>query len=136
MRSALVLLAFVLAVPASGQSSRGTTSERVVFAPGSYGSTVLHEIGSGQTHRFLVNVRRGQTLRVNLESGGSQNVRLQVYAPGRTITARNAASSADGERFDLEYWTGQLSRSGDDQVVVYPAPGVSHSTYTLSIAAG
>lgn len=130
----LVLLLVEVSVPAHAQSASRMTTERVRFARG--GSSVVLRGGTidGNSRRYLVNVRSGQRLAVGIENGDAPGwAVLQVYAPGRPIQARYTAPSSDGSRYDLYEWDGQLSRSGDYQIVVYPGNPDADANYELTI---
>lgn len=127
---ALLLLAAGLASAAEAQSTRGMRTERVRFARGASGAVIDGSLGAARAVRYLVGVRAGQTLLVETEG----EVWVQVYAPGRTIADRYAAPSDDGERLDLTYWRGRVSRSGDYQVVVFTRPGLAGADYRLTLS--
>ena len=121
MRSSIVLGFLALSVTAQAQGTRGMTTERVRFEPGASGATLTRSTDGRRLQRYTVDVRGGQRMTVQVDSfGGAGWVTFEVYAPGRPAGDRYAAPSSDGARADLQYWTGQLSRSGRYQVVVRP----------------
>ena len=124
----LVLLVALVAPSVAAQSTRGMRTERVRFARGASGAVLDGSVAASRAVRYLVGVRAGQTLLVEAEG----EVWVQVYAPGRTIADRYAAPSDDGERLDLTYWRGRVSRSGDYQVVVYPRPDLGGADYRVT----
>lgn len=132
---ALALFAALALVPlsAQAQSAQNMSTQRVSLAPGTFSSEVYGSVLRGQTHRYLFNVRAGQTLFANIADATGAGVYVQVYAPGRAITARYALMREDGQRYDLDYWAGRVSRSGDYQIVVW-TPG-NAADYAIVIGA-
>jgi hypothetical protein len=132
-----LLAVLTAAVPSvHAQSTQRMATERVRFARGESSATYARTVDAGRSVRYLVSVRAGQTMTVDLQNYGEDGgAYVQVYAPGRSIIDRNAAPSSDGARQDLVTWTGRLSRAGDYQIVVYPAPGARSAVYELTVAA-
>ena len=127
----LLLLALLVAFvtpSVAAQNTRGMRTERVQFERRALGTVLDGSLNAGRAVRYLVGVRAGQTMLIATEG----DAWVQVYAPGRTIADRYAAPSEDGERLDLTYWRGRISRHGDYQVVVYPRSSARGADYRIT----
>lgn len=107
------------AMPAAG----GSGETRVQFAAGTSGAELRGTLAPGETHRYLLNARDGQTLytRVAPDAGP---ISYQIFNPDRTFLLDQIGS-------DREY-RGQLWQSGDHVIEVINRTG-SPSGYSVII---
>jgi uncharacterized protein YraI len=103
-----------------GFSDEGRTpdvnTDRLTFERGATSVSASGSVDAARTARYLLNVRRGQLLRVSVTTtSGMGDAYVEVYGPDRPIEpGHQAPSDVSGSR----RWEGRLSRSGDYQVVV------------------
>jgi hypothetical protein len=99
---------------------------RVRFEPGANYGIVEGAVARGETRRYVLGARAGQTMSVAAESA-EQNVVFQVTAPngGQLKGAR------DGD--DARSWKGRLPQNGDYVLSVGTTRGGGEYRITISI---
>src|SRR3954470_3365678 len=115
--AALLLLTTTVMAEAGRDRTR-----RIHFESGRTTKVIKDAVVRGDTDRYLLHARAGQTLIVHITSVESNAV-FDIYRPGGRRTLENAQESTD--------WTGPLPRSGDYIIEVGGTRG--NATYTLEV---
>jgi hypothetical protein len=105
--------------------SAGKTNERIRFPKGSTSTEIQGAVIRGETDRYLLGARAGQTLTVRITSE-EDNAVFQLYRPGGRTALPGAAEEEDATR-----WNGKLPDSGDYVLVVGGTRG--NAGYKLAI---
>jgi len=104
--------------------------KRVSFPPGR--TTVVlqgkttggpSESGGMDPVTYVLRAKKGQTMILHLTSA-KKNALFGLYAPG-TELVDGAQSVAD--------WTGELTKNGDYEIIVFPEDEKTNTTFTLEI---
>jgi hypothetical protein len=72
---------------------------------------------------YVLGARKGQTMTLHLTSA-KKNAVFGVYAPGMDLI-EGAQSVTD--------WSGTLPKTGDYEIIVFPADEKTNTTFTLEI---
>jgi hypothetical protein len=105
-------------------------STRVKFPPGRT-TVVLNgrttggpsESGGMDPVGFILRANKGQTITLHLTSA-KKNAVFGLYAPGMDLVA-GAQTVSD--------WTGELPKTGDYEIIVFPEDEKTNTTFTLEI---
>ena len=105
-------------------------STRVKFPPGRT-TVVLNgrttggpsESGGMDPIGYILRAKKGQTMTLHLTSA-KQNAVFGLYAPGMDLV-EGAQSVAD--------WSGELPKTGDYEIIVFPEDEKTNTTFTLEI---
>jgi hypothetical protein len=81
------------------------------------------ESGGMDPVTYVLGARKGQTMILHLTSA-KKNAVFGLYAPGSELV-EGAQSVAD--------WTGELPKSGDYEIIVFPEDEKTNTTFTLEI---
>lgn len=93
---------------------------RITFLRGRTTAVVHGSVRRGVSHDYLLRARGGQTMLVNLASGG--DVSMTIMTPSRRYLAEYVS------------WSGYLPQSGDYRISVLPPTGHSRAVkYTLEV---
>jgi hypothetical protein len=104
--------------------------KRVTFPPGR--TTVIlkgtttggpSESGGMDPVAYVLRARKGQTMILHLTSA-KKNAVFGLYAPGMELV-EGAQSVAD--------WTGELPKTGDYEIIVFPEDEQTNTTFTLEL---
>ena len=104
--------------------------KRVKFPPGR--TTVIlkgkttggpSESGGMNPVSYVLRARRGQQMTLHLTSA-KKNAVFGLYAPGMDLV-EGAQSVAD--------WTGELPKTGDYEIIVFPEDEMTNTTFTLEV---
>lgn len=105
-------------------------SRRVTFPPGR--TTVVlkgtttggpSESGGMDPIGYLVRAKKGQTMTLHLTSA-KKNAVFGLYAPGMDLV-EGAQSVKD--------WSGELPKTGDYEIIVFPEDEATNTTFTLEL---
>ena len=105
--------------------------KRVKFPPGR--TTVIlkgkttggpSESGGMNPVSYKLRARKGQTMTLHLTSA-KKNALFGLYAPGMDLV-EGAQSVAD--------WSGQLPKTGDYEIIVFPEDEKTDTTFTLEVS--
>jgi len=97
-------------------------TRRIRFESGRTTKVIKDAVVRGDSDRYILHARAGQTLIVHITSVESNAV-FDIYRPGGKRTLENAQESTD--------WTGSLPRTGDYVIEVGGTRG--NATYTLEV---
>jgi hypothetical protein len=123
---AVVLITLLLLIP-SGAAAK---SIRVKFPPGR--TTVIlkgkttggpSESGGMDPISYILRARKGQQMTLHLTSA-RKNAVFGLYLPG--MDPLEAAQNGKG-------WSGTLPKSGNYEIIVFPADEATNTTFTLEI---
>jgi hypothetical protein len=104
--------------------------KRVKFPPGR--TTVIlkgvttggpSESGGMNAVSYKLRARKGQTMTLHLTSA-KKNAVFGVYAPGTELI--------DGAQ-NVKDWSGELTKTGDYEIIVFPEDEKTNTTFTLEI---
>ena len=121
----ILILAVLLLIGTAWAKSR-----RVKFPPGR--TTVVlkgrttggpSESGGMDPVGYILRAKKGQTMTVHLTSA-KKNAVFGVYAPGMDLIG-GAQGVAD--------WSGELPKTGDYEIIVFPEDEKTNTTFTLEI---
>jgi hypothetical protein len=105
-------------------------SKRVTFPPGRTtvvlnGRTTggLSESGGMDPVGYILRAKKGQTMTLHLTSA-KKNAVFGLYAPGMDLVA-GAQTVSD--------WSGELPKTGDYEIIVFPEDEKTNTTFTLEI---
>jgi hypothetical protein len=105
--------------------------KRVKFPPGR--TTVIlkgkttggpSESGGMNPVSYKLRARKGQTMTLHLTSA-KKNALFGLYAPGMDLV-EGAQSVAD--------WSGELTKTGDYEIIVFPEDEKTNTTFTLEVS--
>lgn len=126
MKKSIIVLVLILLV--AGQTA--FAQKRVRFPPGR--TTVVlkgkttggpSESGGMNPVSYKLRASRGQQMILHLTSA-KKNAVFGLYAPGMDLV-EGAQSVAD--------WTGELPKTGDYEIIVFPEDEMTDTTFTLEI---
>ena len=129
-RLPLALLAAVLLAATITTTTTAWAQKRVRFPPGR--TTVIlkgrttggpSESGGMNPVSYLLRARKGQQMTLHLTSA-KRNAVFGLYLPGMDLV-QGAQNQTD--------WTGELTRTGDYEIIVFPQDEVTDTTYTLEV---
>lgn len=106
----------------------GDRRTEITFAPDTFRQAVGGQLAPGEGHVYVLNLREGQVLRLNLQAPAN-STRLSLYGP-RPLEASPLFPAGEA----VTTWSGQLPQSGYYSVVVV-ATGDRPVDYTLDTAA-
>lgn len=109
----------------------GIEIERIEFDPGTNNATRDGTLQPGQTHRWVLNARAGQTFAITLDSADNNTV-FAVFDPSWRLLANVAATQVEANTF----WTGVLPADGDYAVEVVSSGGEAYYQMKVWIDAG
>jgi serine/threonine-protein kinase len=105
----------------------GEVLEEVRFASGAYGDQLEGTLAPGEGQVYILNLREGQLMRVNLQAP-QDSTRLSIYVPApNEETPYLLANSQDNT------WAGELPQSGYYEIVVVNTAS-NPITYRLNVA--
>lgn len=125
-RVSVILLALLLIIG----SAWAKPPKRVKFPPGR--TTVVlegrttggpSESGGMDPVAYVLRANKGQTMTLHLTSA-KKNALFGLYAPGMDLV-EGAQSVAD--------WSGELPKTGDYEIIVFPEDEKTNTTFTLEI---
>ena len=116
---------FACALALSSLFAQGV-KKKIQFERGSSSATVKGAVVRGDSDRYYLGARKGQTMSVKITSE-EDNAVFQVYLPGEQETLSGA-----GEGDDAKDWSGELPRDADYVIVVGGTRG--NATYTLKVS--
>ena len=129
-RSAVLLLALLFLVTPIIAPTTSAKSTRVKFPPGRT-TVVLNgrttggpsESGGMDPVGYLLRASKGQTMTLHLTSA-KKNAVFGLYAPGMDLV-EGAQTVKD--------WSGDLPKTGDYEIIVFPEDETTNTTFTLEI---
>ena len=124
-RFSVIILAILLIIGTAWAKSR-----RVKFPPGRT-TVVLNgrttggpsESGGMDPVGYILRARKGQTMTLHLTSA-KKNAVFGLYAPGMDLV-EGAQTVSD--------WSGELPKTGDYEIIVFPEDEKTNTTFTLEI---
>jgi hypothetical protein len=128
MKRLIVALLAVLLLTAT--TTTVWAQKRVKFPPGR--TTVIlkgrttggpSESGGMNPVSYLLRARKGQQMILHLTSA-KKNAVFGLYLPGMDLV-EGAQNQTD--------WTGELTRTGDYEIIIFPQDEVTNTTYTLEV---
>jgi hypothetical protein len=123
--SRIVPVFFVGALALSSTLADGV-KQKIRFAKGSSSATVSGTVVRGDSDRYYVGAKKGQTMSVKITSE-EDNAVFQIYLPGEEKALRGAG---DGD--DATNWSGELLADAEYVIVVGGTRG--NATYKLRVA--
>ncbi len=129
-RAAVLLFALLFFVAPILAPATWAKSTRVKFPPGR--TTVIlngkttggpSESGGMDPVGYLLRADKGQTMTLHLTSA-KKNAVFGLYAPGMDLV-EGAQTVAD--------WSGELPKTGDYEIIVFPEDESTNTTFTLEI---
>jgi hypothetical protein len=118
-------VAFACSLALSSLLAQGV-KKKIQFERGSSSATVKGAVIRGESDRYYVGAKKGQTMSLKITSE-EDNAVFQVYLPGEEQTLSGA-----GEGDDTKDWTGELPRDAEYVIVVGGTRG--NATYTLKVS--
>jgi hypothetical protein len=118
-------LAFACSFALSAVWAEGI-KKKIQFERGSSSATVKGSVIRGDSDRYYLGARKGQTMAVKITSE-EDNAVFQVYLPGEQEALQGA-----GEGGDAKDWSGELPRDAEYVIVVGGTRG--NATYTLKVS--
>lgn len=106
-------------------------TQRVEFAPGTDNGARSGTLSPGQTDRWILDARAGQTFAITLDSADNNTV-FSVFDPSWRLLANVTATQAEANTF----WTGVLPVDGDYTVEVASNGGAAYYQMKVWIDAG
>ena len=100
--------------------------KKIQFERGSSSATVKGAVIRGESDRYYLGAKKGQTMSVKISSE-EDNAVFQVYLPGEQETLPGA-----GEGEDTKDWSGELPRDAEYVIVVGGTRG--NASYTLKVS--
>jgi hypothetical protein len=100
--------------------------QKIRFAKGSSSATVSGTVVRGDSDRYYVGAKKGQTMSVKITSE-EDNAVFQIYLPGEEKALHGAG---DGD--DATNWSGELPADAEYVIVVGGTRG--NATYKLRVA--
>jgi len=122
-RSFAVIFACSLAM--SSLLAQGV-KKKIQFQRGSSSATLKGAVVRGDSDRYYVGAKKGQTMSLKITSV-EDNAVFQVYLPGEEKTLSGA-----GEGEDATDWSGELPQDAEYVIVVGGTRG--NATYTLKVS--
>lgn len=123
--SRIVSVFFVGALALSSILADGV-KQKIRFAKGSSAATVSGTVVRGDSDRYYVGAKKGQTMSVKITSE-EDNAVFQIYLPGEEKALHGAG---DGD--DATTWSGELPADAEYVIVVGGTRG--NATYKLRVA--
>ena len=120
-----VAVAFACSLALSSLLAQGV-KKKIQFERGSSSATVKGAVIRGESDRYYVGAKKGQTMSLKITSE-EDNAVFQVYLPGEEQTLSGA-----GEGDDTKDWSGELPRDAEYVIVVGGTRG--NATYTLKVS--
>jgi hypothetical protein len=100
--------------------------KKIQFQRGSSSATMKGAVVRGDSDRYYLGAKKGQTMSVKITSE-EDNAVFQVYLPGEEQTLSGA-----GEGDDAKDWSGDLPRDAEYVIVVGGTRG--NATYSLTVS--
>jgi hypothetical protein len=122
--SRIVPVFFVGALALSSTLADGV-KQKIRFAKGSSSATVSGTVVRGDSDRYYVGAKKGQTMSVKITSE-EDNAVFQIYLPGEEKALHGAG---DGD--DATNWSGELPADAEYVIVVGGTRG--NATYKLRV---
>lgn len=109
----------------------GVDTQRIEFAPGTDNGTRDGTLTAGQTDRWVLRARAGQSFAVTIDSADNNTV-FSVFDPSWRLLANVTATQAEANTF----WTGVLPADGDYTIEVASSGGAAYYQMKVWIDAG
>ena len=123
--SRIVPVFFVVTLALSSILADGV-KQKIRFAKGSSSATMSGTVVRGDSDRYYVGAKKGQTMSVKITSE-EDNAVFQIYLPGEEKALHGAG---DGD--DATNWSGELPADAEYVIVVGGTRG--NATYKLRVA--
>lgn len=130
-------LAFALALSGSGALHAEGLRQSIQFPKGQSSATLSASVIRGDTDRYDLVARKGQTMTVRIASE-EDNAAFVIYRPGATVKVEDGMSFLEGptlegagEGDDAMSWTGTLPSSGKYPIEVGGTRG--NASYQLTV---
>jgi hypothetical protein len=124
LAGALLAIGAILGAGSLAAAQPPTTSadtQRIEFEPGTDNATRDGTLSPGQTERWLLDARAGQTMAITIDSADNNTV-FAVRDPAWNLLALVTATEAESNTF----WTGILPADGDYTVEVVSSDGQAY----------
>ena len=118
-------VAFAGSLALSSLGAQGV-KKKIQFERGSSSAAVKGAVIRGESDRYYLGAKKGQTMSVKISSE-EDNAVFQVYLPGEQETLPGA-----GEGEDTKDWSGELPRDAEYVIVVGGTRG--NASYTLKVS--
>ena len=118
-------VAFACSLALSSLLAQGV-KKKIQFQRGSSSATVKGSVVRGDSDRYYVGAKKGQTMSVKITSE-EDNAVFQVYLPGE-----EEALPGSGDSDDAQDWSGELPTDAEYTIVVGGTRG--NATYSLKVS--
>lgn len=127
-----------LALSAVGGAHAEGQRQTIQFPKGASSTTIEGALARGDTDRYTLGARKGQTMTVEV-TAEEDNAAVTIYRPGAKVKVEDGDSVVEGptldgasEGEDATRWSGTLPASGNYLIEVGATRG--GSSYRLSVA--
>jgi len=125
-RISRIVCTLIVGALALGSTLADGVKQKIRFAKGSSSATVSGAVVRGDSDRYYVGARKGQTMSVKITSE-EDNAVFQIYLPGEQKALHGAG---DGD--DATNWSGELPADAEYVIVVGGTRG--NATYKLKVS--